>query len=226
MNKSDQINELAKALSQLQGEIRDVYKDRQGYGYTYADLSQVLEVVRPLLVKHKLAVTQLCGTAHDKVTVETVLMHESGQWLSSTIEMGVEKGKNMSLAQAVGSVITYARRYALTAIVGFTQSDNDAAVEASDPVKSSVNAKISPAQSEHLKSLIGNDPQRLGRILSWARISRLEDMSLDTYSKALELVNKAQVKAEPDIVTLSNVADHLLDSGNKSDKIAKKLSSA
>lgn len=135
MNKSEQINELATALSKFQGEITDVHKDKSGYGYKYADLSQILFIARPLLSKHGLSITQLCGSAHDKVTVETVLMHASGQWISSIIEMGVEKGKGMSLAQAVGSVVTYARRYAFAAAVGLTQTDDDAAVVEAEPVK-------------------------------------------------------------------------------------------
>ncbi len=129
MNKSDEINELAKSLSKVQGEIHNAFKDKSGYGYKYVDLASILDITRPLLSKHGLSVTQLCGSANDMATVETVLMHESGQWLSSTIEMSVERGKGMSLAQSVGSVITYARRYALAAIVGIAQTDDDASLK-------------------------------------------------------------------------------------------------
>jgi ERF superfamily len=135
MNKSEHINELAIALSEFQGEIKDVEKDTQGHGYKYANLSQILEVSRPLVQKYGLAVSQLCGSADEKVSVETLLMHKSGQWISSIIEMKVERsltkeGKfKMSLAQEVGCVITYARRYGIAAILGITQVDNDAQVE-------------------------------------------------------------------------------------------------
>lgn len=135
MNKSDEIGALASALSKLQGEITDVQKEKSGYGYKYADLSQILEVARPVLSKHGLAVTQLCGSAHDKVTVETVLMHASGQWISSMIEMGVERGKGMSLAQAVGSVVSYARRYAFASVLGIAQTDNDGHAEQAIPIR-------------------------------------------------------------------------------------------
>jgi hypothetical protein len=80
MNKSENIEALAGALSKLQGEIKDASKDQKGYGYNYADLSTFLEIGRPLLSKHHLAVSQLCGSSSDKVSLETVLMHESGQW--------------------------------------------------------------------------------------------------------------------------------------------------
>jgi hypothetical protein len=134
MNKSENINELATALSTLQGEIEDVYKDRKGYGYSYADLSSVLNIARPVLAKNGLAVSQLCGQATECVVVETILMHKSGQWISCVTEMRMivgkdKQGKDLNAAQAAGGIISYARRYALSAILGITQTDNDAAGE-------------------------------------------------------------------------------------------------
>ncbi len=131
MNKSDEINELADALSKLQGEVHNAFKDRVGHKCKYADLGSILDIARPLLCKYSLSVTQLCGSANaGSAEVETVLMHKSGQWISSIIQMGVEKG-SMSMAQAVGSVITYARRYSLAAILGIAQTDDDANVKES-----------------------------------------------------------------------------------------------
>lgn len=132
MNKSDDIGELASALSKLQGEIKDAIKDTTAHKYKYADLSQVLEISRPLLSKNGLSVSQLPGAAHDKITVDTILMHESGQWISSTIEMAAIPANGMNAAQAIGAVITYARRYALAAIVGITQTDTDAVADKVD----------------------------------------------------------------------------------------------
>lgn len=140
MNKSESINELALALSKLQGEVTDAHKGKKGYGYNYADLGSVLEISRPLLVKHGLAVTQLCGTEGDKITVETVLMHSSGQWISSVLAFASQAAKGMTAAQAAGSVITYMRRYALTAALGITQTDDDGACR-EEPVLNLVTAE-------------------------------------------------------------------------------------
>ncbi len=134
MECSNSIGKLAIALSRLQGEIRDVFKDQQGYGYKYANLASVLEIARPLCAKYELSVSQLCEgyfaqEAGYSVGVQTVLMHSSGEYISSKMYMPVERGKGMSLAQAAGSVITYARRYALAAILGITQTDNDGIAE-------------------------------------------------------------------------------------------------
>jgi hypothetical protein len=125
--KSDAINELATALSLVQGELQDVGRDRQGHGYRYADLGAVLAEVRPALARHGLSVVQMPGRMVDgEITVETMLAHSSGQWISTICSAPVGEGRGMSPAQAVGSVITYLRRYCLAAMVGLTQVDDDA----------------------------------------------------------------------------------------------------
>ena len=129
MQTSEQINELAAALANAQGELANVAKDKSGYGYKYADLAAVLDQARPVLSKHGLAIVQSASNADEQVSVTTTLMHQSGQWMRDTITMPVQVGKGMSHAQAVGSVITYARRYSLAAFVGIAQEDNDAAVQ-------------------------------------------------------------------------------------------------
>lgn len=129
MNKSETIGALAAALSKLQGEIQNLHKDKAGYGYKYTELASVLDVTRPLCAKYELAVTQLCTNLNEAVGVETVLTHSSGEWISSTLYMSVAAGKGMSLAQAAGSVITYARRYSLAAMLGIAQTDNDANIK-------------------------------------------------------------------------------------------------
>lgn len=128
MERSDQINEIAAALAKAQEEIQNVAKDKSGYGYKYADLASVLEIARPALSKNGIALIQSASYADQSVSVTTTLAHQSGQWVSSTIAMPVQVGKGMSYAQAIGSVITYARRYLLAAMVGIAQEDNDAAI--------------------------------------------------------------------------------------------------
>jgi hypothetical protein len=129
MNKSESIAQLALALSKLQSEVQDVYKDRQGYGYKYADLASVLDVTRPLCAKYELAVTQLCGTdSNGSPTVETVILHSSGEWISGTLSIPMHAAKGLSPAQCMGICISYGRRYALAAALGVAQTDNDASI--------------------------------------------------------------------------------------------------
>ena len=129
MNKSESINELATALCKAQAVIEDATKSKSGHNYKYADLSQILNIVRPAFTANGLSVSQFPTGGGDSVSVDTILMHSSGQWMSQDYSMEVVAGKGMSKAQAAGSVITYMRRYALAAIAGITQEDNDAALE-------------------------------------------------------------------------------------------------
>ena len=125
MQKSDSIEMLASSLSKFQGEIQNCFKSKTGYGYKYADLASILDEVRPLLAKHDLSLMQMPGNAGDCVSLETMIMHKSGQWVAESMQIPVDGVKGMSRAQAIGSVISYARRYALTSFLGIAQTDED-----------------------------------------------------------------------------------------------------
>jgi hypothetical protein len=119
---------LFKALAAFQQEVPTIHKDTQGYGYTYAELSTILEKINPLLKKHGLGFTQpICGQS-----VKTIIFHaESGETIecATDIPQGVNL-KGMNEFQVLGSAITYIRRYALSSALGLvTDKDNDAAGE-------------------------------------------------------------------------------------------------
>ena len=124
MNKSDDIKELALALSKTQAILKGALKDSNNpfFKSKYADLASVWEACREPLAANGLSVVQMpCNDTPDSVALETILMHTSGQWISSVFSMPVSKHD----AQAVGSAITYARRYALAAVVGIAPEDDD-----------------------------------------------------------------------------------------------------
>lgn len=137
MNQSESINELATALAKAQGEIRNAPKDSTNphYKAKYADLASVWNVAREPLSKHGLSVIQLTGGGPTAITITTRLMHSSGQWVESCLSMepvSRQPGQKIT-PQDVGSCITYARRYGLSAMVGVAPDDDDDAVLASTP---------------------------------------------------------------------------------------------
>jgi hypothetical protein len=126
MKMSQDINELALAISGMQSQLSDVYKSSKGFGYTYADLSSILEYIRPILSKYGLSVVQPIGGGDGIVSVTTILMHSSGQFISETINTAIDiTTKKMNSLQAAGSTITYLRRYSLSAILGLSSTDDD-----------------------------------------------------------------------------------------------------
>lgn len=135
MNKSESIKELSAALAKAQAEISNPKKNAANpfFKSKYADLSEVINVSKPVLAAHGLSVIQLPGMSDGVVTVETVLTHESGEWISSVMSMPPVK----SDPQGVGSCLTYIRRYSLAAVCGIGQEDDDAneAVKQTQPQK-------------------------------------------------------------------------------------------
>lgn len=118
------MKQLLKAISDFQKECPVIHKGTKGYGYTYADLPAILEVINPILKKHKIGFIQ----AVDGDKLETCIFHEDGESItrSANIPQGV-KLKGMNDFQILGSAITYMRRYQLSAMLGIvTDKDVDA----------------------------------------------------------------------------------------------------
>jgi hypothetical protein len=124
MNKSENIQDLAAALSRAQAAIKGASKDSENpyFKSSYADLSSIWEAIREPLTSNGLSVTQTSDKTEYGMVIETMLMHSSGQWISGVYPINPVKNDPQSL----GSAITYARRYALAAIVGVYQVDDDA----------------------------------------------------------------------------------------------------
>lgn len=138
---------LFKALAEFQQEVPVIHKATQGYGYTYADLPKILEVINPLLKKHGLGFTQLINGTQ----IATCLFHiESAESIESKIDIpqGVVL-KGMNEFQVLGSAITYLRRYALSSMLGLvTDKDTDASGEQvkNEPKKATIdNARFQKA---------------------------------------------------------------------------------
>lgn len=124
MNQSEQINELATALSKCQSELTFAVKDSNNpfHKSKYADLTSVWDSIRQPLTKNGLSVSQIVDINGDNTVLVSILMHTSGQWIRSCMPI-INANKT---AQGQGAGITYARRYALAALVGCVQDDDDA----------------------------------------------------------------------------------------------------
>jgi ERF superfamily len=141
MNQSETIGHLAKAVSFLQVQLTHAKKDSKNpfFKSSYADLESVWDACRNLLAANGLAVMQFPGSTyvedlgeHKMITMSltTILAHESGEWMGQEMTVPVTKAD----AQGAGSAITYMRRYALAAVLGIVQADDDGNA-ASNPVQ-------------------------------------------------------------------------------------------
>jgi hypothetical protein len=124
MNKSESIKNLAKALSDFQAEIENPKNTASNpfFHSKYAPLQEILNLVRPKLAQHGLAILQSPSGDGKNITINTILMHESGEWIEGEpLVLQADK----PTAQSAGSAITYGRRYAISAVLGISSEDDD-----------------------------------------------------------------------------------------------------
>jgi hypothetical protein len=123
MNQSETIGKLAEALSKAQAAMENALKDSTNpfFKGKYADLAGIINAIKLPLGQNGLSYVQYLDTEGDFQYLYTKLMHISGEWLQGRLRLLI--GKNDM--QGLGSAITYARRYTLSAMVGLTQEDDD-----------------------------------------------------------------------------------------------------
>jgi len=123
MDRSESIKEIAGALNKAQAEMSGAKKGKSNpfFKSKYADMNSVVDAVRIPFSNHGLSYSQFPLFREGLVGVETMLMHDSGEWISSELLLPLTKQD----AQAAGSAITYARRYALQSIAGIPSEDDD-----------------------------------------------------------------------------------------------------
>ena len=123
MEMSENISELAAALAAAQSQMGAAVKDAQNpfFKSKYADLGEVVRAVKQPFAENGLSYTQFPIREGESAGVITMLMHTSGQWMRQGYTLPLAKFD----AQATGSAITYARRYALQSIAGIPSADDD-----------------------------------------------------------------------------------------------------
>lgn len=123
MTTSDQIGEIAGALAKAQAEMGGAIKDASNpfFKSKYADLASVMDACRGPLTKHGIAVLQSPSAEGAVVSVETTLVHASGQWVRGVASATAKDDS----PQSIGSAITYLRRYALQSFAGVAPEDDD-----------------------------------------------------------------------------------------------------
>lgn len=121
MKTSEQTDLIAGALAKAQGEVKNPSFNRVNphFKSKYADLGEVLSVVRPALSKHGIALMQMTDVTDTGVVLHTRLTHSSGQWIE-----GVYPVSQLGTHQQMGAALTYAKRQALSAMVGVAGEDD------------------------------------------------------------------------------------------------------
>lgn len=141
---------VAAAYTKAYADIQNVVKNAENphFRSSYADLAAVVDTVRPVFARHGLSVFQApgklvqLGDGSLAISLVNLVIHESGEMLS--VETQLPLGPKPT-AQAAGSAITYARRYALAAIAGIAQVDDDGNAASSQDTKRQAKWSVNPA---------------------------------------------------------------------------------
>ena len=199
METSEQINELAPALSKLQSSISNPVKDAKAHHSRYASFPSVLNTIRPHLAENGLSIVQtsrkdeLYGSMH--VIVTTRLLHSSGQWIQEDISSAINMKAQNSI-QDMGSLISYLKRYAIQGLVLIAGDDDDDGEAAARTQPVEQDEKFKPIifmQMQELTSLAKKKGVNIDLIAKAYQCSELKDMSVTQYEQA-----KKKLESKPD----------------------------
>jgi hypothetical protein len=149
MEKSENIIEISKALLSAQKKIIGAIKNAENpfLKSEYADLKSVIEAVKPSLNEYGIVFMQAVNMDGAIPIIETMLLHESGQFISSKTPVYCTKPND---PQAFGSGITYSKRYALQALLGLPTEDDDGNAASKEPKQ---RVEITDAQQVYIDQL-------------------------------------------------------------------------
>lgn len=190
MEKSQSITEIAKALVAFQGKVENVTRNEKNpfFKSEYATLDEIIETIRKPLSEAGLAFVQFPNGDGQLITL---LVHTSGEYFQNTIKM---TSKDDS-PQAQGSVITYARRYSLSAILGIATEKDDDGNGASKPTAKPTTVKNvkSGEEDAYAKAVAAIDKAKtIGELTTVGeRVDKSTNLT-DTQKDALDsLIGKA-----------------------------------
>ena len=204
--ESDQINEIATALSKSQGELPAVLHNRDNsfFKSSYADLHAIMSTIRPSLARNGLSLSQFTKIgSNGEIVLHTRLRHSSGQWIETRSRIIPEKGD----VQSYGRAVSYHRRYGIMSLIGITASndasDDDAeglmekhrdigttsTLNKYEPTRQSY-TPITTDQLEELEMELEGYPDLASRLMASIKVEQLCDMPksmfLDTIKKIRE----------------------------------------
>lgn len=230
MKTSEKIDALAAAMAKAQAKMPRIHKGRtadvvsqrtgKSFKFDYADLSDILDSVRPVLAEFDLAVIQGPGLEGGKAVLETRITHGSGQWTETQCPMDFA-----GPAQQRGSELTYLRRYCLCAILGIAAEEDDDGNAASGNQAKVANRPPRQQPKPPQPADVLTDPEEFRRALHGAFASREFDKDAEQRAAAAVLKGYGVKKlTELSLEQRHAVIDHV--ASGKADKYREAVQTA
>jgi hypothetical protein len=187
MEKSESIKEIASAMNKAQSEMSCAKKGAVNpfFKSKYADMNAVVDAVRIPFSNNGLSYSQFPLFEEGRVGVETILMHESGEWISSVLMLPMVKQD----PQAAGSAITYARRYALQSIAGIPSEDDDGQSAMAGKLAPSVNIE----QSANIQGLLEEVGADKLKFLAYFKVNSFDSIPASQFDLAITMLEKKRL---------------------------------
>ena len=180
MIEFSELKEMPKALCKLQSESRNPTRNKKAYNYFYADMDEVLDCIKKPCADNGFSVVQMPYNQDDIVGVETMLLHESGEFIKAKFGSRLAKVDPQSL----GSQISYYRRYSILALFNLSQEDDDGA-----SVSNKSKPQQQPQQQSQKNNAMASDSQKK---------CLFAVMGKDEYNKHKEYLEKKMTKEQAD----------------------------
>ena len=186
-------DKLLESLAKMQGGLDNAKKGNENpfYKSKYADLGTCLQTAKKVMAENGLSISQHCTFDGISVQCITVLGHSSGQMMVSTLSIPVTKKD----PQGVGMAITYARRYALSSVIGLAQADDDAESSVSHEENGEQNTAApyeyaTDKQVKMIRTIISKYKISADSILNRYQVANLESLGKNQASECIRILKK------------------------------------
>jgi len=201
LSMSEDIDQIATALHGAISLLHNAPKTTKGYGYKYAPLDEVLDIIRPAFMANGLFFLQTPWTPSEgEMGVTTLVTHTSGQWISSQFAIKIETQKGMNYNQSCGTLLTYMRRYSAISFACLAMvEDSDGEGKKEKASKEEKNNKEKEEEKQDVK------------------------IRTPIQQRTMELLTEAAVKGVDDLTSAYNgLTDHQQDNLTSGDKACLK----
>ena len=190
-----EMNRLAKIafnkdFTSMQSEITTVTKSKQGHNYKYATLEDIVDIVRPTLEKHGFAVSFGVNTTTD-IIVTCTLMHKEGHSIETTMQLPADKTGSKNAVQAIGSSVSYAKRYTLSSLLNIATRDDDDAQAAMQQDQRTITRGQSQTLESKYEKLPKERQEKFDGWLSSLGANSISEVKASQFNTVLANLNKA-----------------------------------
>ncbi len=191
MAKQAEIN-FTQDLVKLQAVIPRIKKNGKGvHGVKYAKYEDIDKAIRPLLIDSGFSLRYNSRDANGRVIITGTLSHKDGHSITDEIPLDIDKGSGRSSVQAVGSTISYGKRYLVGMLLNlvFEGEDDDGQTAGFIP--------LSQDQAAEIKKLLQETGADVKQFLNWVGAPNVDEMDAKNYQNAVAtLKRKLQKSAE------------------------------